>query len=112
MPHYNRVHNQPRHDMSIQDNATPHHLLNHEYLRMSDLATTAERKSRKYTARNGTTRIIKGQPAKRGLLPFGESTLWTKARNGEFPAPVKLSERITAWKTSDVIEWMNSKEIN
>lgn len=99
--------------MSIQDHSPQsHHLLNHEYLRMSDLATTAERKPRSYTSKNGDTRIIKGKPAKRGLLPFGESTLWTKVRSGDFPAPVKLSDRITAWKKSDIVAWMKSKEFN
>lgn len=97
--------------MSYHQSNTHSHLLKHEYLRMSDLATTAERKTRQYTTKDGTQRIIKGQPAKRGLLPFGESTLWTKTRKGEFPAPVKLSDRITAWKTIEVLEWMKSKEI-
>ncbi len=110
---YNTLLSKPRHDMSTQDHtSSSYRLLDHEYLRMSDLATTAERKPRKYTSKNGDTRIIKGKPASRGLLPFGESTLWTKVRTGEFPAPVRLSDRITAWKKSDIVAWMKSKEFN
>jgi predicted DNA-binding transcriptional regulator AlpA len=42
-------------------------------------------------------------------LPFSASTLWRKVRNGDFPAPVKLSAGITAWRLSDVNEWLTSK---
>lgn len=42
------------------------------------------------------------------FLPFGASTLWAWSRDGRFPAPVKLSPTITAWRNSDVIEWLNS----
>lgn len=39
-------------------------------------------------------------------LPFSAPTLWRKVKNGTFPKPVKLSERITAWKVGDVRKWM------
>ena len=42
------------------------------------------------------------------FLPFGSSTLWAWSRDGRFPAPVKLSPTMTAWRNSDVIEWLNS----
>jgi prophage regulatory protein len=42
-------------------------------------------------------------------LPFSASTLWRKVRSGEFPAPVKLSEGITAWRLSDVNQWLSNK---
>ena len=79
------------------------------FLTMAQLATTAARKERKYTAKDGTTRIIKARPERQGLLPMGETTIWDKVRAGEFPQPVKLSERITAWRIEDVQEWMQSK---
>lgn len=41
-----------------------------------------------------------------GLLPFGNSTLWRKVRAKEFPAPVRLSERVTAWRLGDVRAWL------
>ena len=42
------------------------------------------------------------------LLPFGSSTLWAWSRDGRFPAPVKLSPTMTAWRNTDVIEWLES----
>jgi predicted DNA-binding transcriptional regulator AlpA len=44
------------------------------------------------------------------FLPFSSATIWRKSKKGEFPAPVKLSEGITAWKTSAVREYLQSKE--
>ena len=35
-------------------------------------------------------------------LPFSAPTLWRKVAAGTFPKPVKLSERITAWRVGDV----------
>jgi prophage regulatory protein len=43
-----------------------------------------------------------------GLLPFSAATLWRKVKANTFPAPVKLSERITAWRAEEVIAWMAS----
>jgi len=39
-------------------------------------------------------------------LPFSAATLWRLVAAKTFPAPVKLSERCTAWKVSDVRAWM------
>lgn len=44
------------------------------------------------------------------ILPFSAATLWRKVKNGTFPKPVKLSDRITAWRVSDVQDWMESRE--
>lgn len=40
------------------------------------------------------------------IVPFSAATLWRKVKNGSFPIPVKLSERITAWKVEDIKNWM------
>ena len=42
------------------------------------------------------------------FLPFGSSTLWAWSRDGRFPAPVRLSPTMTAWRNVDVIEWLES----
>ncbi|TAM17608.1 MAG: AlpA family phage regulatory protein [Candidimonas sp.] len=34
------------------------------------------------------------------------STIWLWVRKGKFPRPVKVSERVTAWRVEDVREWM------
>jgi len=43
------------------------------------------------------------------ILPFSPATLWRKVKAGNFPAPVKLSERITAWRVEDIRAWMESR---
>ena len=41
-----------------------------------------------------------------GLVPFSVSTLWRKVRQGEFPAPVRVSSQVTAWRVGDVRVWL------
>jgi predicted DNA-binding transcriptional regulator AlpA len=36
------------------------------------------------------------------------STLYRLIRMGRFPAPIRLSERTSAWRASDVLDWINS----
>lgn len=38
--------------------------------------------------------------------PFLAPTLWRMVKAGKFPAPCKLSARVTAWKVSQVRDWM------
>ena len=42
-------------------------------------------------------------------LPFSANTLWRKVKAGEFPAPVKLSSRVTCWNVGTVREWMQEQ---
>jgi len=44
------------------------------------------------------------------VLPFSSTTLWRKVKSGEFPAPIKLGTSITAWRVSDVIDWIARQE--
>ena len=39
-------------------------------------------------------------------LPFSAATLWRMARAGNFPKPVRLSARVTAWKVGEVRAWL------
>ncbi|NMM76081.1 transcriptional regulator [Rhodococcus sp. SRB_17] len=39
-------------------------------------------------------------------LPFSAPTLWRMAKAGTFPKPIKLSQRVTAWKVGDVRAWI------
>jgi predicted DNA-binding transcriptional regulator AlpA len=43
------------------------------------------------------------------IVPFSSATLWRKVKNHEFPAPVKLSERITAWRVEDIKAWVRER---
>lgn len=40
------------------------------------------------------------------IIPFSRTTLWRKVGNGEFPAPIRLSVGISAWKVEDVRTWI------
>ena len=40
------------------------------------------------------------------ILPFSSATLWRKIAEGSFPAPVKLSERVTAWSAAEISAWL------
>ncbi len=40
------------------------------------------------------------------IVPFSNSTIWRKVKSGEFPKPVKLSERVTAWPVQSIREWL------
>jgi len=36
------------------------------------------------------------------IYPVSKSTWWAGVKSGKFPASVKLSERTTAWRLSDI----------
>ena len=40
------------------------------------------------------------------FVPFSKSTLWRRIKAGMFPAPVRLSVGITAWRAEDVRRWI------
>lgn len=40
------------------------------------------------------------------FVPFSKTTLFTWSKDGRFPAPIKLSPTMTAWRNSEVIEWL------
>jgi prophage regulatory protein len=42
-------------------------------------------------------------------LPFSAPTLWRKVAAGTFPKPIKLSERVTCWRVSEVRAWMTAQ---
>ena len=48
-------------------------------------------------------------PTRPTPLPFSSATFWRKVKEGAFPKPVKLGERITAWRVADVRAWINAQ---
>ena len=44
------------------------------------------------------------------LVPFARPTIWQKVKQGRFPTPIKLSERVTVWRLSDIREFMKKCE--
>ena len=43
------------------------------------------------------------------VVPFSSATLWRKCKAGEFPKPVKLSERVTAWRVGEVRQFLEAQ---
>ncbi len=43
-------------------------------------------------------------------LPFSAPTLWRMVKAHTFPAPVRLSTAVTAWKVGDVRAWILARE--
>lgn len=46
------------------------------------------------------------QPKVLALVPFSKSTLWRRVQARTFPAPVKLSDRVTVWRVEDIRRWI------
>lgn len=36
------------------------------------------------------------------FVPVSRSNWWAGVKSGRFPKPIKLSERVTVWKASDI----------
>ena len=66
------------------------------YLRIRDLATTPAPKG-------NVDRKFKS--ARTGRLPVSPATIWRWVKLGQFPAPVHLSGRVTAWTLEAVELW-------
>ena len=50
------------------------------------------------------------RPQEIALLPFSAPTLWRMVAAGNFPAPIKLSAGVTAWRVADIRAWLYSKQ--
>ena len=44
----------------------------------------------------------KATPAIPALIPVGRTTWLNGVKSGKYPKPVKLGERMTAWRVSDI----------
>ncbi len=62
---------------------------------------------------NSRKLIVGGFSRLRQLVPYyipvSASTFWRMVKNAQFPAPVKLTGRITAWSNDDVQNWLDAK---
>jgi predicted DNA-binding transcriptional regulator AlpA len=45
------------------------------------------------------------------FVPFSKSTLWRRVKEGTFPAPVKLSPGVTAWRAEDIRSWIYAQGV-
>ncbi len=48
-------------------------------------------------------------PAVLKVYPVSKSTWWAGVKDGRFPKPVKLGEKITAWRVQDIRALIESK---
>lgn len=55
-------------------------------------------------------RVLVTKPGHPGILPFASSTLWRKVAAKEFPEPIRLSARVTAWRMGDVRAWIAAQQ--
>lgn len=46
--------------------------------------------------------------APNGPIPVSKSTWWAGIKDGRFPKPVKLGQRITAWRVDDIRSLIDS----
>lgn len=80
------------------------------YLRESDLigepAVSLDQAEANRLAGKGPKRPKSGR---RAIVPFSGPTLWRRVKTGDFPKPVKLSARVTAWRVEDVRAWMAAR---
>ena len=53
--------------------------------------------------------FIRERQLRPGVIPVAHSVLWKWVKEGKFPQPIKLSERVTVWRLADVQEWLDSK---
>ena len=44
-----------------------------------------------------------------GLLPISPATLWRWVKNGAFPAPFRLGERVTVWDAAEVDAFLKAQ---
>lgn len=48
-------------------------------------------------------------PAVLQRVSFSKSSLYSMVADHRFPAPYRLSERVSAWKKSDVDQWCSAR---
>lgn len=45
------------------------------------------------------------------IIPVSKSTWWAGVKSGRYPSPVKLGERITAWRVEDIRELVRNGQM-
>lgn len=43
------------------------------------------------------------------ITTMGRSSVWRLSKEGKLPAPIKLSERVTVWKLSEIEAFIASR---
>jgi prophage regulatory protein len=45
------------------------------------------------------------------MLPLGRTTIWRMMQEGRFPQSVKIGTMAAAWLESDIMAWMQERQI-
>lgn len=43
------------------------------------------------------------------IVPLSKASVYRLIKAGDFPAQIKLTSRISVWKSTDVLSWVSSK---
>ena len=80
------------------------------YVRQSQLigesSVTPEQAEANKQRGKGPRRPRAGTPP---IIPWSSATLWRKIKANQFCTPVKLSERVTAFRVEDVRQWLDAQ---
>lgn len=49
-------------------------------------------------------------PQKPGMLPISPATIWRKVAADQFPKPIKLGPKLTAWDVAEVQAWLTAQK--
>ena len=55
-----------------------------------------------YVRLNQIVGNLKKDPPIPPMIPVGKTTWWKGVREGRFPKPIKLGQRITVWRIEDI----------
>ena len=64
----------------------------------------------KQNSQNEAIEMLLRKPIVMERTGLANSTLYYLIAKGDFPTPVKLGARSVAWKSSEIDEWINSRE--
>lgn len=45
----------------------------------------------------------------RQIIPLSDSSIWRRVKAGTFPAPLKLSPRVTVWRSEAIRQWLDEQ---
>lgn len=82
-----------------------------QHYRVKDLVNYPERPAKDCVDLGGRRIIKKKKPATKGILNIAESTFWKMIRRGDFPEPTYLTASMPTWAESQIIEWLELKEL-
>jgi len=85
-----------------------------QYIQADSIRFGYHLKGCKVIANQHQTRFIRVNqlaktPKSDGVLPMSRATIWRKVKNGTFPAPIKLSDNVTAWAMSDIEDYLKAQ---